>query len=517
MDVIRQANDQILNMLGPNILDNSKEHRLMKYLLIEDIDNGKAVHNELTRAFIWMPNVQWETIYNNDRSIDYIDFLWRNYFLVNDDFDERDAQQQLKENLAPTPDSPSYLRSGHLSEYTIYTTMGCNARCNYCYEKGRKITTMNKETANKVGDYIVKASRKDGYNVSLRWFGGEPLVNENAIDIICQKVKDAGYNYQSDFTSNGFLFKREKIDKYVNLWHINTAQITLDGTEHMYNKIKNYKNVKGKNPYRIVLDNIKMLAFELNVYVNIRINLSLENADNIKELITEIYKEFGIHNNINPYVYPVFDTDDPRTDEENEILFTKLKEIQDIMRQYGYFQGIWRNDFISSTHCMCDIGSAIVIGTGGEIGLCEHYSEDNFWGHIDKPEMRDENMIRSFKEYVTDQKVCFDCPILPSCIIPLKCADLRNCNIWKREWRVREAHYDIIHMYLDWKNSFNNQNNQCNNQCGNQCNEPNQFNNQDNNQNNQINQQIIQDDFNEPERKGILGLIHNLAIKFGLK
>ena len=301
------------------------------------------------------------------------------------------------------------------------------------------------------------------------------------------------------------MFNRDKIEKYVNLWHIKSAQITLDGTEETYNKIKNYKNVKGKNPYRIVIDNIKMLAFELNVSISIRINISFDNVENIKELIKEIYQEFGIHPNINPYAYPVFDTDNPRTDEENDILFGKLKDIQDIMRQYGYCQGIWRNDFISPTHCMCDIGSAVVIGTQGDIGLCEHYSDDNFWGHVDKPEMRDEEMIKSFKEHVTGQKVCFDCPILPSCLIPYKCVDLRHCNMWKREWRVREAHYDVIRMYLDIKNNMQNQfNNQCNLQY--------------NDQNNQCNcKDIEQDNFEEPERKGFNKLIHYLAIYFGFK
>jgi len=504
MNIIRHSNENILNMLGPNILDVSKNHRLMKYLLIEDADNGKVIHNELTRSFIWISNTHWDKIYTNDRSIDYIDYLWTNYFLVNEDFDERAVQQMLKEKMAPSPDDPNYLTPGNLDAYTIYTTMGCNARCNYCYEKGRKITVMNSETARKVGDYIVRVSKKNGHNIELRWFGGEPLVNENVIDIICKKVKDAGYNYTSEFTSNGFLFKREKIEKYVNLWHIHSAQITLDGTEETYNKIKNYKNAKGKNPYRIVVDNIKMLAFELDVYISIRINLSLDNAENIKELMHEIYKEFGIHKNINPYVYPIFDTNDPRTDEENDELFGKLKEIQDIMRQYGYFQGMWRADFISSTHCMCDIGNAVVIGTDGDIGLCEHYSESEFWGHVAKEDMRDEDMIRSFKKYVDDQEICFDCPIFPSCIIPVKCEDLKVCNKWKREWRVREAHYDIMYMYSTYKkDQYQNQVNQYIEQ-------------KNNERNNQCNCKNNQED-EEPEKKGLAKLIEYLAIFIGLK
>ena len=71
----------------------------------------------------------------------------------------------------------------------ILTTTACNARCEYCYEKGFKIETMTLETANKLVDYILKLPRMDKFYI--HWFGGEPLLNENIIDLVMKKV----YNF----------------------------------------------------------------------------------------------------------------------------------------------------------------------------------------------------------------------------------------------------------------------------------------------------------------------------------
>jgi hypothetical protein len=109
-------------MLGPNVMDPSKRHRLLKYLLIEDVDNGKAIYNELTRSFVWIPNIHFGEIYG-DRSMGFIDYLWTNYFLVNEDFDEWSVQWELKEKMAPKFNEETYLKNGTISDYTIFSTI----------------------------------------------------------------------------------------------------------------------------------------------------------------------------------------------------------------------------------------------------------------------------------------------------------------------------------------------------------------------------------------------------------
>ena len=457
MNIIRESNQKILNELGPNIKIYNQNYRLLKYLVIEDIDNGKAIHNELTRSFVWIPNIQWNNIFYN-LNVDYCKWLWDNYFLVNEGFNEYEIQKSLKNKFRPSYKNENYLKPGTIYEFTIFPTMVCNAQCNYCYEKGRPQKPMTLETAKKVGNWIINNAAKNK-KLQLRWFGGEPLIGEKCIDTICQIVKDAGLNYKSSITTNGFLFKNENLNKYNDLWHLKSCQITLDGTEEAYNKIKNYKNIKGKSPYQIVIGNIKMLS-ENNIFVSIRLNTDVNNADNIKELIKELYKKFKDNNYVKPYCYSIFeDENNPRTDEENKILYEKIDEVESTLLKYGFGHTRDRSTEIRFTHCMIDHGGAVVISTQGDIGLCEHYSEDHFWGHIDKPEMKDMDEIKKFQSYEEDLSICKSCKILPSCIRAKMCINLRKCNIYIKDYNIKKAHRSVKDMYMKWFKEVQDKNN----------------------------------------------------------
>ncbi|MBP3801509.1 MAG: 4Fe-4S cluster-binding domain-containing protein [Clostridia bacterium] len=65
----------------------------------------------------------------------------------------------------------------------IFTTLGCNANCYYCYENNLRNNKykMSKETADKIISLLIKNNKK---KISIGWFGGEPLYNEEIIDYI---------------------------------------------------------------------------------------------------------------------------------------------------------------------------------------------------------------------------------------------------------------------------------------------------------------------------------------------
>ena len=75
------------------------------------------------------------------------------------------------------------------------------------------------------------------------------------IDLITDKMRDAGRAFTTTFTTNGYLFNKELIVKAKNIWNTVNVQITIDGTEDIYNKIKNYVNPE-YNPYKKILNNI---------------------------------------------------------------------------------------------------------------------------------------------------------------------------------------------------------------------------------------------------------------------
>lgn len=79
-------------MLKPQSIFNHINYRLMKYNMIVDIDGGKLIFNELTRAIIFMSNEEFNDVFNVDR----FEYLYRNYFIVPEDFNEMEVTDKAR-------------------------------------------------------------------------------------------------------------------------------------------------------------------------------------------------------------------------------------------------------------------------------------------------------------------------------------------------------------------------------------------------------------------------------------
>lgn len=431
-------NNQILAVLKPQLIFNNINYRLMKFNMIVDIDNGKLIFNELTRAIIFMTNEEFANVFDKDR----FEFLYRNYFLVPEDFNEIEITDMVRSHFIREVDD-KYLDKAN--SYNILTTTKCNARCFYCYEAHEKKEHMTEETARKVVRYIKEHANKSK-PISLRWFGGEPLFNMKIIDIICNGLRDSGYKFSSSFTTNGYLFDTDVITKAINSWHITFAQITIDGTERVYNKAKNYIYKTKISPYRKVLNNIAMLLNN-NISVSVRMNCDTYNIEDLKNLIVELKSRFGNHRKLHPYVYPIFEDEHyKRTDEERMKVFQGVAELEQTLIKNGYSVGPNPSNMIAYSQCMADSGGVISINPGGNLGVCEHFINSDFFGHLDSKE-KNLDILRGWKVYEKPIDLCSSCPRYPSCIRPSKCVEMSKCDKFYQEWHVRKDKLGLINWY----------------------------------------------------------------------
>ena len=443
---------EILVALGKQPRFKDKTYRLNKFCLIENLMNGKLIFNGLTRSFIFMTNKEFENIYDKNAFNDDINYLYYCYFLVEENFDEHQAIRNIRANNQ-IPIDDFYLK--HIREYTILTTTACNARCFYCYEQKVKKTTMNIETAQKIVDYITKYSPSDE-EIELRWFGGEPLFNMKVIDTICQGLKDNNIQFHSHFTTNGYLFDEDVINKAIELWNIRACQITIDGTENVYNKAKNYVYKDIKSPYKRVINNISTLINK-GVNVGIRMNCDMYNYEDLKDLIVELYNRFGNHPYLHLYCYPLFENEFySRSDEDRKQVFEKMKEVEEVMTECNYFYGDSLSSFIRLNHCMVDNGKAVTISPDGNIGLCEHYVDSDFMGHIDEPEKLDKEVLNSWRIYEKDLEICSDCANFPNCVRASKCEEQSRCNPEYKEWCLRKLRMGMKKTYYNIMKQRNN-------------------------------------------------------------
>lgn len=430
MQILMMSNEKTLAIIGEQPVFANKDYRFMKYCLVRDFPEGKIIYNSLTSSIVILDNDELPDIGN----INKYSFLYKNYFLVPEDFDEMKVVDSVMKHLR-TPIDDLYLNNP--ITFTILPTMKCNARCFYCYELHMKNKKhMTEETANKVADYIHAYAPID-QQVNLSFFGGEPLFNQKPIDVIVTKLIDYNRPFRTSITTNGYLFDKELIIKAKNIWNLQEVQITLDGTENIYNKTKNYIYKEKLSPYKKVFNNMAILM-NYGINVNIRLNIDLYNSENLKELVVELHNRFGNHPNLNMYTWPIFeDETNVKTLEEHKLVFKKLKELEDTMYEYGYFYGYYPRTMLRVYQCMADDGTSVLIDPEGNLGTCEHFVNSHFWGNINDPLKKDFKELNIWREYMPKLDICNDCPIYPLCNRPTYCEEMRKCDEQYKEWRIR--------------------------------------------------------------------------------
>lgn len=449
MEILINSNVEAMAHLGQQPIKENINYRFMKYCLVENYNNGKLIFNGLTRAFVYMDNSE---IINIGNVNDYA-FLYKNYFLVPENFNEQEAIDSFRKKMV-IPVDVTYL--DHPVNFTILTTTKCNARCKYCYEmfsKGKK--HMTQETALKVSEYIHNYAPIDA-TINLAWFGGEPLFNMKVIDQIDNYLIEKGRSFTNTIISNGYLFDKEVVTKAKYLWNLVDAQITIDGTEQIYNTIKNYIYKDNISPYKKVLNNIAMLLNN-GIQVSVRLNIDNYNADNLKLLVKELHQRFGNHPNLSIYAWPIFeDNNYKRTKEEHIQVFEKLNELESLIDSLGYFVGIYPKPYLPVTQCMADDGQSVIIDPSGNLGTCEHFVDSHFWGHIDNPSEKNFDELNIWREYSPVFDICNDCPFYASCVKPKYCNEMGKCDEQYKEWRIKGALRGLIKCYKDLHNSDNN-------------------------------------------------------------
>ncbi len=425
MKIIRERNNLVFKITGHQKIKTDSNYRKFTYIYTEPVAEGLLLYNNFTEELVLIENNEIELIDSFDLSSDTVRYLINNWFFVDDCFDDYKFLNQIENTIAIINNS---FKKNYFDIFTILTTTECNARCFYCYERDRKKYPMSKQTALDVADFII--AKSNGNDVDIKWFGGEPLYNKEVIDVICTKLTDSNINFKSSIISNGYLFDIDTIKHAKKNWNLKKVQITLDGTESKYNKIKNFI-YEGVNCFQIVISNIKHLI-ENDIYVTIRMNMDFHNAENLFELVEFLYSKFKGSKYINVYSQLLFDESGPKQANRSDVERIELKNKHIELKQFIISKGFDKVETLSryrnSNHCMADLDNAVVISPDGHLGKCEHFSDSHFWGSIYSNEI-DYQEIVSFKKRVTICDDCKTCNLKPSCDNLDLCPDrFKNCN-----------------------------------------------------------------------------------------
>lgn len=434
MKIIKPASENVLKILGFVPAEDGR-YRPMKYCVSYRTDEGSLFYNLLTGELLLLEN-------GEDAS--KIPELKERWFFVPTETDEMKTVDSVRFIL-----NSLFKPDGYITDYEIFTTTDCNARCFYCYEKNRSRIPMSDETADKTAEFI-KLHSKPGKTVNIRWFGGEPLCNKRVIDRICAKLREYEIDFGSVVVTNGYLFDEQTVLRAVSEWHLVSAQITLDGTEKVYNESKAYIYKSG-NPYKTVIENIERLL-KIGVKVSIRLNIGPYNKDDLLMLADELHARFCEPRKPFVYVHPLYAANDPRGDiqdgEERLKIYGAMQKLKEKLLKYGLYHPDRLKKTLALRQCGADCGKRVTVLPGGELGLCENYSESEFVGDIDNG-ITDRKTYDSWHEYCDPLPECKECFYYPQCLRLKKCDENSKCFAELREERLSDIKasmkYELSH------------------------------------------------------------------------
>ena len=301
-------------------------------------------------------------------------------------------------------------------------------------------------TESVISDLISFIKRyKDSEELSITWYGGEPLLSFNTIKRIVSRIKaECEIKLTSQaIVTNGYLINSEVIN-FMKENRFNSIQITFDGFKGNHNKTRFLKDCH-QPTFDKILTNVDRLAAEMpeDFKIAIRVNINKKNEEDFPLMLKMMQSRYKGKNVL---VYPGFIREDGKGNERmcyNTLLGKSRYEFYKKMADQGV-----NVDFFpakNSKGCMACRNNAFIIGPKGELYKC--------WNDFNHPNkvignIKDYSLTNLvlISKYIFDSTIfndpkCKECKLYPVC--DGGCAWLRYKNLFEGK------HYDLCTFMAD--------------------------------------------------------------------
>lgn len=325
----------------------------------------------------------------------------------------------------------------------LVPTTSCNFDCYYCFEENKASVFVDEQTIDNLIKFI--NTHTQAKNISLMWYGGEPLLAFEKIKIILERIKNETklpIKHQSIVT-NGYYFENKVID-FFSENKLNSIQITLDGDKSRHDTIRKLKH-NGKGSYDIIMKNIDNILDKMpDTKVSIRINIDKANKDIFFQLQSTLSQRWK---NKNVNIYPGILRIDNMSGTN---LSCDVLNYQDIA-ELTYELQINDNASTSiapelnySKGCCATRVNSYIIGHKGEIYKCWNNvgNNDKIIGNINSNRLSNPILLYRYVigSNILNSDKCINCPILPIC--PGTCPDYQLKNFYNNgEYELCECIY----------------------------------------------------------------------------
>ncbi len=176
----------------------------------------------------------------------------------------------------------------------LLPTEACNFRCVYCYESFQ-YKRMDPAVVEGVKNLLTH--RVPTLNeVSISWFGGEPLLATDIMTRILEHVRELREKHpqcglSSDATTNGYLLTPQLLSRLAGLG-MNRYQISFDGPRPYHDSKRVLAG--GRGTYDRIWGNLLAIRdSDADARITVRVHVSRENVEAMPEFVREYEAAFG--------------------------------------------------------------------------------------------------------------------------------------------------------------------------------------------------------------------------------
>lgn len=322
----------------------------------------------------------------------------------------------------------------------VVPTLACNMSCHYCFEnKTNRLNRAMSDMDERVIDFArTKLEIPDTKALSLRWFGGEPLIAPKHIERVTRRLQgicnQLGKDFAADIVTNGF-FLTPLLAQSLSEVGVKTAQITLEGSKRHHDSIRSHGR---EGSYERILSNIES-CFGL-IDVNLRIHVTPEGVEGIQQLLLDL-KARSLDKMLKSiYFAPLFDFKqrDPNSQFQAKssgfLSSEEFASLQATLLKRAIELGFDTKDPLDIDYGVCTAlrEHTAVIHSDGSLAKCylDAGDQSEAFGLFDGTITKEANLSKwSMQDFSLDED-CANCAFLPACLGG--CSKHRYTNADKR-------------------------------------------------------------------------------------
>ena len=301
----------------------------------------------------------------------------------------------------------------------VVLNLSCNLACPYCFESAVKGPHfMSEETENDLVNFVAGKIVDNKKEISVTFYGGEPLLSIDAITRISGRLNDVASNkelhYSFNLVTNGTLLSSRVVQRLKPLGLVG-AKVTLDGPRSNHNASRPFRS--GEGSFDIILENIKQVCRDISIQIGG--NYARSNYVEFPKLLDYLVEE-GLTPDIIKSVKfdPVTAANKSfalkdcaewcMSNNEQWVIEASLLLREAIMKR-GF-----KTQFIKPSLCVIESGNFFVVNYNGDIYKCPGFigNEDFKTGTL-KEGFSKYNDIYSLDNWKNEE--CLSCCYLPLC------------------------------------------------------------------------------------------------------